>query len=98
MDVFSQEHPFTAAHCRAARRLLGWSAEELAKRSGLGISTVRNFESGHRPRLQKRTVRDILAGLKDGGIEWRTEEPGDPSIKCADGVVAVLKSSKGANG
>ena len=34
------------AQCRAARALLQWSQQQLADRSGLGFSTIRDFEKG----------------------------------------------------
>lgn len=94
MDAFTDDRPFTAAHCQAARRLLGWTAQHLANKCHLGHATIRNFENGHRPNLQMRTQRDILKVFHDAGIVWRTEDPGDPHIKCRDGVVAVLRTPK----
>jgi transcriptional regulator with XRE-family HTH domain len=32
--------------CRAARALLDWSAQQLAEHAGVGVATVRRFESG----------------------------------------------------
>lgn len=32
--------------CRAGRALLDWSAERLAEVAGIGVATVRRFESG----------------------------------------------------
>lgn len=32
--------------CRAARALLDWSAQQLAEQAGVGVATVRRFESG----------------------------------------------------
>ncbi len=34
--------------CRAARAWLGWPQPELAKRAKVGLSTVRDFETGTR--------------------------------------------------
>lgn len=39
-------HEYKRIQCRAARECLDWSQADLAKRSGLGLSTVRNFEKG----------------------------------------------------
>jgi transcriptional regulator with XRE-family HTH domain len=35
------------AQCRAARGLLDWSQQELATASGVGNTTICNFEGGH---------------------------------------------------
>ena len=34
--------------CRAARGWLSWSQDELAKRAGVSISTIKDFERGAR--------------------------------------------------
>ena len=36
----------TPAQCRAARGLLDWKQEDLAKRSTVGLNTIRKFERG----------------------------------------------------
>lgn len=36
----------TVEQCRAARSLLGWSAQELADKAGIGVATVRRYEGG----------------------------------------------------
>jgi len=37
-----------AAECRAQREGLGWSMQELATRSGFPVTTLTEFEGGHR--------------------------------------------------
>jgi DNA-binding XRE family transcriptional regulator len=46
MMMVAARDMFLAAHSKAGRALLGWSQEQLAKKSGLSLSTVRNFEKG----------------------------------------------------
>lgn len=41
----SKDRRFTPASCRAARGLLAWSAEELARRAGLELEAVELFEA-----------------------------------------------------
>lgn len=36
----------TVEQCRAGRALLGWSAQRLAAEAGIGVATVRRYESG----------------------------------------------------
>jgi transcriptional regulator with XRE-family HTH domain len=41
-----EKKPLTADQCRAARALTNMSQEDLAKAARVGLSTVRNFETG----------------------------------------------------
>jgi transcriptional regulator with XRE-family HTH domain len=55
--------------CRAARGLLQWSQRRLARGSGVGLSTVAEFE------IDKRGPRDdnlttIRRTLEDAGVEF----------------------------
>jgi transcriptional regulator with XRE-family HTH domain len=42
----------TPAFCRAARAWFGWTQADLAQRAMIGISTVRDFETGTRVPIQ----------------------------------------------
>jgi transcriptional regulator with XRE-family HTH domain len=60
--------------CRAARGWLGWTQQNLAEKSGVGLSTVRAFEAGTRApiRANANALRQVIeaAGvrlLEDGG-------------------------------
>jgi hypothetical protein len=50
----------TPAHCRAARGWLDWTQAELSRRSGVGLSAIRDFEKGSR-----RTHKSILLRLQE---------------------------------
>ncbi|MGN8023981.1 helix-turn-helix domain-containing protein [Phyllobacterium sp. 22229] len=41
-----EKKPITADQCRAARAFANMSQEDLAKAARVGLSTVRNFETG----------------------------------------------------
>jgi transcriptional regulator with XRE-family HTH domain len=56
--------PFTPSICRGARALLGWTIEELAGASGVGISTITSLEAG-----QRVPIRSNQAALQRTFVE-----------------------------
>ena len=71
---------------RAARGLLGWSGQDLANASGVGLSTLRRLESGSGSvQTNVSTVVALAAALEQAGIEFT----GDPEVN--PGVVLHLK-------
>lgn len=61
---------------RAARSLIGWEQYELAKNSGVAISTVRRLEAlDGAIRARNRTIEKIRRAFENGGVEFL----GDPS-------------------
>ncbi|PVE26449.1 transcriptional regulator [Microvirga sp. KLBC 81] len=66
----------TPAQSRAARGLLDWSQLELAARSNLGESTIRDFEKGRRvPSVNNLAA--IQRALEQAGVEFTNgDEPG----------------------
>lgn len=59
----------TSPQCRAARGLLDWSQSELAERSKLSESTVRDFEKGRRT-PSENNLDGIRKAFEDAGIEF----------------------------
>lgn len=56
---------------RAARALLGWSQQDLAKTANLGIATVRRFEvSTSVSRGNIETLIKLQRALEKGGIQF----------------------------
>ena len=59
----------TSAQCRAARALLKWSQEELAERSGIGVATIRTFETDTSSPYS-RTLETIKATFEASGVAF----------------------------
>ncbi len=55
--------------CRGARAILGWSQQDLAARAEVARTTVADYELGQIA-PQARTLRDLVAALEGGGIEF----------------------------
>lgn len=65
----------TPAQCRAARAWLDWPQQELAKRSNVGLSTIRQFEN----RIRNPIVNNLSAmrrAFEDEGIEFNEDPAG----------------------
>jgi transcriptional regulator with XRE-family HTH domain len=59
----------TPSQCRAGRALIDWTQPELAKASGLGISTVVDFERERR-RVSDDAVSAMRSALERKGVEF----------------------------
>jgi transcriptional regulator with XRE-family HTH domain len=70
----------SSAQCRGARGLLRWSQEELARRAGVGLSTVRDFEAERR-KPYPANMEAILGALEQAGVEFIDENGGGPGVR-----------------
>ncbi len=61
-----------ATQVRAARAILNWSQEELADRSGIGITTIRQIESGYASR--RNTTINLRGTFESAGLEFIEHE------------------------
>lgn len=59
----------TPAQCRAARALLDWTQRDLARVSGVSLSTVADFENWKR-QPHPATLRALEGALTDGGVRF----------------------------
>jgi len=67
----------TPAQCSAARKLLNWSSNRLAERSGVAATTVIAFERNEK-RTNPSIVRALRETLADQGIVFDAAETVDP--------------------
>jgi DNA-binding transcriptional regulator YiaG len=63
--------------CRAARGWLDWSQQDLAKRAHVGISTVKDFESGSRKPIANN-LNALRTALEAGGVHLTFDPEGRP--------------------
>lgn len=70
----------SAAQCRAARGLVGWSQQRLAAASKVAKPTIANFEAG-KSIPYERTANDLVAALESAGVEFIAENGGGPGVR-----------------
>jgi transcriptional regulator with XRE-family HTH domain len=70
----------TASQCRAARGLLDWSQQDLAKQARVGVVTIRQLEAGsHEPR--SATLQVVRHALERAGVEFIDENGGGAGVR-----------------
>ena len=74
--------PLTSAQIRAARALLRWSAEDLARESTLGVTTIRRAELAEGG-TSMTTANDsaVRRTLEAAGVEFIDENGGGPGVR-----------------
>ncbi len=81
LDVNSMA-PLTGGQIRAARALLRWSAQDLAKNSSLGVNTIRRAEaSDNATSLTTANDLAIRRALESASIEFIDENGGGPGVR-----------------
>jgi ribosome-binding protein aMBF1 (putative translation factor) len=77
----------TSSQIRAARALLRWSAEDLARASAIGVTTIRRAELTEV--TTSMTVANDLAvrrALESAGVEFIAENGGGPGVRLRKGL------------
>lgn len=80
--MMSDKKQLVALQCRGARAILNWSREELAKRSGVSVAALADFETGKRAPYG-RTLADIERVLVEAGVEFIPENGGGAGVRLA---------------
>ena len=79
--------PLSSGQIRAGRALLRWSAEELARASAVGITTIRRAEiSEHRTGLTAANTLAIRHALEAAGIELIAENGGGVGVRLREAL------------
>lgn len=76
------ETPLTPEQCRAARGLVNWTQDALARAADRGRNTVRHFEAG-RQVPSDDTLKAFRAALEKAGVEFIPENGGGPGVRLA---------------
>ncbi len=74
------EGMITPAQCRAARGLINWTQDDLAKAAEIGVVTVRHFESG-KAEPRSATLVVIRQALEAAGVEFIPKNGGGAGVR-----------------
>jgi hypothetical protein len=76
------KHALTSGQIRAARSLIRWRAQDLAKESAVGVATIRRAELADGPTsLTAANDQAIRRALEAAGIEFIDENGGGPGVR-----------------
>jgi hypothetical protein len=74
--------PLTSAQIRSARALLRWSADDLARASAVGVTTIRRAElTEQKTSLTAANNLAVRRALEDAGVEFIDENGGGPGVR-----------------
>ncbi|MCT2559415.1 helix-turn-helix domain-containing protein [Tsuneonella sp. YG55] len=67
---------------RAARALIGWTAEDLAEQSGVGWATIQRLETSDGvPPFRRGTLARVKATLETEGVEFVGDPLTSPGVR-----------------
>jgi len=74
--------PLISAQIRAARALIRWSAEDLARHSVVSVTTIRRAElMPSATTLTRANDQAIRRALENAGVEFIDAEMGGPGVR-----------------
>ncbi|MFC0389496.1 helix-turn-helix domain-containing protein [Muricoccus vinaceus] len=80
---------------RAARALLRWTAEDLAKRAGVSVVTIRRAEPADGMlTMMPANAAAIRRALEEAGVEFIPENGGGAGVRMRKGLHAAEPRSK----
>jgi transcriptional regulator with XRE-family HTH domain len=76
------KRPLTSAQIRAARALIRWTAEDLARETTLSVTTIRRAElTASQTALTSANDRAIRHALEAAGVEFIDENGGGSGVR-----------------
>ena len=87
--------PLTSAQIRAARALVRWRAEDLARQSAVGVATIRRAELSE-PATSMTAANDlaIRRALEAAGVEFIDGNGGGPGVRLREGSTSGEPTSR----
>lgn len=70
----------TPAQSRAARALLKWNQDDLAREANVSVVTVRNFEN-EKSSPQRATIEVMRQRIEAAGVEFIAENGGGAGVR-----------------
>ena len=78
----SRQIPLTSAEIRSARALIRWSAEDLARSSAVGLTTIRRAElTEDETSMTAANDLAVRRALEAAGVEFIDENGGGPGVR-----------------
>jgi hypothetical protein len=78
----SSPRALISAQIRSARALIRWSAEDLARSSAVGLTTIRRAElTGNETAMTVANDLAIRRALEAAGVEFIDENGGGPGVR-----------------
>jgi transcriptional regulator with XRE-family HTH domain len=75
-------NPLTSAQIRAARALVRWSAEDLARETALSVTTIRRAElTEDETSMTAANDLAVRRALEAAGVEFIEEDGGGPGVR-----------------
>jgi hypothetical protein len=80
--VSTAKSPLTGPQIRAARALIGWSAQLLSRRCAVSLRTIRRAElAEHHTSMTTPNDLAIRRALEGAGVEFIDEDGGGPGVR-----------------
>jgi transcriptional regulator with XRE-family HTH domain len=78
----AEKRPLTSFQIRAARALVNWSAEDLARHSSVSVRTIRRGElGGQQTSMTAPNDLAIRHAFEMAGVEFIDENGGGPGVR-----------------